>query len=216
MLRAMIRLGWKGSWHYVVAFAMTAFALPIVSVRGGWRGEGDSLPRFLIELQMWGLLYPVLAAVIAVVLAASFWSSDRKGHHIYALLLPVPRSRYVLLRYAAGLVLLMPIALALWLGAVVATASVDMPPGLREYPHALGLKFLLSVVLLFGFAFAIGAASRRALGIGFRLMGLLIAVHVALLLLSPKTNLLWQLAIALSTWPGPFAPIGGRWMLIDA
>ena len=43
----------------------------------------------------------------------------------------------------------------------------------------------------------------------------LVAVHIAVIMLSPKTNLIWTLVTALSTWPGPFAPLGGRWMLID-
>lgn len=215
MLKAMIRLSWKGSWHLVVALAAAALALPIVSVRTGWRGNGDHLPRFLIELQLWGLLYPALAVIAAVVLAAALWASDRRGHHIYALLLPIPRWRYVLLRYLAGLVLLLPVVLVLWLGAVIATASLDMPPGLRQFPHALTAKFALALLLLFGLAFAAAAASRRALGIGFRIIGLFVAVHIAVIMLSPTTNLIWTVVTALSTWPGPFAPLGGRWMLID-
>jgi ABC-type transport system involved in multi-copper enzyme maturation permease subunit len=215
MLKAMIRLQWKGCWHLVVALAVAALALPIVSVRTGWRGAGEQLPRFLIELQLWGLFYPALAALVAVILAAAIWASDRRGHHIYALLLPIPRWRYVLLRYLGGLVLLLPIALALWLGAVIATASLDLPPGLRQFPHALAAKFGLALLLLFGLAFAVAAASRRAIGIAMKLAGLFIAVHIAVMLLSPKTNLIWTVVTALSTWPGPLAPLGGRWMLID-
>jgi hypothetical protein len=41
-------------------------------------------------------------------------------------------------------------------------------------------------------------------------------VHVAVLLLSPSTNLLWATVKALGTAPGPLAPLGGHWMLIDA
>ena len=215
MLKAMIRLSWKGSWHLIVALAAAALALPIISVRTGWRGTGQQLPRFLIELQLWGLFYPALAAVAGIVVAVVIWASDRRGHHIYALLLPIPRWRYVLLRYLAGLVLLLPVVLALWIGAVIATASLDMPPGLRQVPHALTAKFALALLLLFGLAFSAAAASRRALGIGFRVLGLFVAVHIAVILLSPKTNLIWTVVTALSTWPGPFAPLGGRWMLID-
>ena len=215
MLKSMIRLSWKGSWHLIVALAAAALALPIVSVRTGWRGTGEHLPRFLIELQLWGLFYPALAAVSAVVLAVALWASDRRGHHIYALLLPIPRWRYVLLRYLAGLVLLLPIVFALWTGALIATSSLDMPPGLRQFPHALAAKFALALVLLFGLAFASAAASRRAMGIGFRVLGLFVAIHIAVIMLSPKTNLIWTVVTALSTWPGPFAPLGGRWMLID-
>jgi ABC-type transport system involved in multi-copper enzyme maturation permease subunit len=215
MLKAILRIQWKASWHLVVALALAALALPIVSVRSGWSGTPANLPRFLTELELWGLFYPALAAVAAIVVATSIWISDRRGHHIYALLLPIPRWRYVLLRYLGGLMLLLPIVLALWAGAMVATASLDLPPGLRTFPHALAAKFALSLLLLFGIAFAVAAASSRTLGIALRLFGLFIAVHVAVIMLRPGTNLLWSVVSALGASPGPFAPLGGRWMLID-
>ena len=215
MLEAMIRIQWKACRHVAIALAVAAGALPIVSVRVGWRGAEANLPRFLTELQLWGFFYPALAAVAAVALAAVIWLSDRRGHHLYALLLPVPRWRYVLLRYLAGLVLLLPIGLALWLGAVAATSGLDLPPGIRVFPHALAAKFALALLLLFGIAFAAASASPRATGIGFRVLGLFLAVHVAVILLRPGTNLLWTVVTALGVWPGPLASLGGRWMLID-
>ena len=215
MLRAMIRIQWKACWHLVIALSVAALALPIVSVRQGWHGAVENLPRFLTELELWGLFYPGLAAIVALVLGIAIWRSDRRGHHIYALLLPVPRWKYVLLRYGAGLVLLAPIAVALWLGAMIATTGLDLPPGIRLFPHALGVKFGLALLLLFGMVFAAAAASPRSLGVAVRTFGLFLAVDIAVLLLSPKTNLLWKLVTALASWPGPFAPLGGRWMLID-
>lgn len=214
-LKAMTRIQWKGSWHLALALSVAAFALPIVSIRSGWKGAAANLPLFLTELQLWGFFYPTLAVVAAIVVAVSIWRSDRRGHHIYALLLPIPRWKYVLLRYAGGLAILAPIVLALWAGAIVATMSLDLPPGLRTFPHALAIKFALSLMLLFGLAFAAASASSRALSIGFKLVGLFIAVHLAVILLRPGTNLIWKVVSALATYPGPFAPMGGRWMLID-
>jgi hypothetical protein len=215
MLKAMIQIQWKACWHVVVALAVAALVLPIVSVQVGWRGAESNLPRFLTELELWGILYPVLAAIAAIALGISLWLSDRRGHHIYALLLPVPRWRYVLLRYVAGLVLLLPIALALWLGAMLATLPLELPAGIRVFPHELALKFALALLICFGMAFAAAAASARSLGIAFRLLGIFLAVHIAVILLKPRTNLLWTVATALATWPGPFSVLGGRWMLID-
>lgn len=214
MLKAMIRIQWKSSWHLVIALAVAALALPIVSVRLGWKGAAN-LPFYLTQLQLWGLLYPTLALIAAISLAAAAWASDRRGHHVYALLLPLPRWRYVLLRYLASLVLMIPVVLALWVGAVVATSTLELPPGIRIFPHAIAIKFALSLLVLFGFAFAAAAASGRALGYGLRALGLFLAVHVAVLMLYPRTNLIWSLVGILTSWPGPLTPLGGRWMLID-
>lgn len=214
-LKAMILIQWKGGRHLVLALAVAAFALPIVSVRSGWAGSERNLSAFLTELSLWGYFYPLLAFVAAIVIAASIWGSDRRGHHVYALLLPIPRWRYVLLRYLGGLALLAPIALALWIGAIIGTTSLDLPPGLRTFSHALAAKFSISLILLFGLAFFLASASRRALGIGFRVLGVLVALHFAVIMIRPGINLISTVGSALATSPGPFAPLGGRWMLID-
>ena len=216
MQRAILRIQWKACRHLVIALSVAAFALPIVSVRLDWTAGRTNLPLFLSELQLWGFFYPLLAGVAALIIAVGIWMSDRRGQHVYALLLPVPRWRYVLYRYAGGLVLLVQVALALWAGAVVATSGLGLPPGIRVYPHALAVKFAITLLLLFGFAFALMSASSRTVGIAIRILGLFLAVHVAVLLLSPSTNLLWTTVKALGTSPGPLAPLGGRWMLIDA
>jgi hypothetical protein len=216
MLRAIVKIQWMAMRTLVAALALTAFALPIVSIRTGWSGAVANLPLFLTELELWGFFYPALAAVAAIILAAGTWMSDRRGQHVYAMLLPVPRWRYVLLRYAAGLVMLLPVALALWLGAHVATLGLDLPPGIRTYPDAIAAKFAITLLLLFAMCFAFASASTRTIGIAIRLVGLFLAVHVAVILIAPKVNLLWMAVRALAIFPGPFAPLGGRWMLLDA
>jgi ABC-type transport system involved in multi-copper enzyme maturation permease subunit len=215
MQKAILRIQWKACWHLVLALSVAAFALPIVSVRLGWHDATANLPLFLTELQLWGLFYPLLAAVTAIVVATGIWMSDRRGQHVYAMLLPLPRWRYVMLRYAGGLILLAPIIVSLWLGAIVATIGLDLPPGIRTFPHALAFKYALTLLLMFGFAFALASTSSRTIGVAIRVLGLFLVVHVAVILISPHTNLLWLAAKALATWPGPFAPMGGRWMLID-
>ena len=216
MQSAILRIQWKACWHLVIALSLAAFALPIVSVRLGWHEAAANLPLFLTELQLWGFFYPVLAAVGALIIALGIWMSDRRGQHVYALLLPVPRPRYVMYRYLAGLVLLIPVMVSMWVGAIIASHGLDLPPGIRIFPHELALKFALVLLLLFGFAFALASASARTIGIAVRLMGLFLAVDVAVILIAPETNLIVSALKALTTFPGPLAALAGRWMLIDA
>ncbi len=215
MLRAMLLAQWRACWHVVVALTIAAIALPIASVRTSWHGSQTVLAAYLSELQLWGAFYPVLAAVSATALAAAGWASDRRGHHVYALLHPLPRWRYVVLRYLAGAVLLVPIVLGVWLGAVGGVASLDLPPGLRGFEHLLALKFGLAMLLCYGIAFMVAASSPRTLGIAVRALGLFLAVHTAVYLLDPNVNLLWRLVESLAAFPGPLSPLGGPWMLID-
>jgi ABC-type transport system involved in multi-copper enzyme maturation permease subunit len=216
MQKAILRIQWKACRHLVIALCVAAFALPVVSVRLGWRGAAANLPFFLTELELWGFFYPLLAAVAAFILAAGIWHSDRRGGHVYALLLPIPRWRYVWLRYAGGLVMLLPIIASLSVGALVAVAGLDLPPGLRTFPLELTLKFVLALVLFYGIAFAFASASARTIGIAVRVAGLLLAIHIGAILLDPQLNLIWTGLRALATSPGPLVILGGRWMLIDA
>lgn len=215
MLKAMLMLQWRASRHVVAVLAAAAFALPLASVHLGWHGSETVLPRFLAELQLWGLIYPILAALSGIATASAGWASDRRGHHVYALLHPITRARYVLLRYGAGAVLLMPVALAAWLGALAAVLTLDVPAGLRGFPNLLALKFGLALLVSYGIAFAVAASSRRFLGLAIRVAGVFLAIHLGVWLLFPKVNLLWRLVEALTAWPGPLSPLGGRWMLID-
>ncbi len=216
MQNAILRIQWKACRHLVLALSLAAFALPLVSVRLGWHSAGTNLPLFLTELQLWGFFYPLLAAVGGLIVALATWMSDRRGQHVYAMLLPVSRGRYVMMRYAAGAMMLAPVVLALWLGAIVASSGLDLPPGIRVFPHALAIKFALVLVLMFGLAFALASASTRTIGIAVRVLGLFLVIHVAVILIAPDTNVLWSTLKALATFPGPLSALGGRWMLIDA
>ncbi|RDJ93095.1 DUF2867 domain-containing protein, partial [Lacticaseibacillus rhamnosus] len=64
--------------------------------------------ELLGAMQAWGVLYPVLAAALGLLVAIATWAPAHRGRPVHALSLPLPRGRYVLLRFAAGLVLLVP------------------------------------------------------------------------------------------------------------
>ncbi len=215
MFEAMVRIQWKACRHFVIIFMLAAFCLPIASVHLGWKGEATNLPQFLAELELWGWFYPVLAAATAISIAILTWRSDRRGRHIYAMTLPIDRSRYVWLRLAGGALLAGPVLLAAWLGALVSVWSITMPEGLRSFPIILGLKFGLALLLFLSLAFAVASASPRTLGWMYRGLALLVALHIGVALLWPSVNIALTILSALATAPGPFAALGGRWMLID-
>src|SRR5207247_2566146 len=62
--------------------------------------------ELLQAVQSWGTLYPVLAAALGLLVAIATWAPDHRGRHVHALSLPLPRWRYVLLRFGAGAALL--------------------------------------------------------------------------------------------------------------
>jgi hypothetical protein len=161
------------------------------------------------------VLYPVLAAALGLLVAIATWAPDHRGRHVHALSLPLPRWRYVLLRFGAGVVLLAAPVVALLAGAVLATRLAAIPPGLEGYPVALTIRFALAVLVAYAVFFAISAGTTRTAGAILAVIGGLILVQVLASAADVHLDLLTPLQGVLLNWPGPLAIFTGRWMLID-
>jgi hypothetical protein len=217
MFRAILYSQWKWSRLIVVLGTATGFALPILSLQGATPADqGPAHARELLQaVQSWGVLYPVLAAALGLLVAIATWAPDHRGRHVHALSLPLPRWRYVLLRFASGIVLLAGPMLAVLAGALVATTSATVPPGLHGYAGALALRFALAVLVAYAVFFAVSAGTARTAGILLALVGGVIGVQIIASVANVDLDLLTQLQVAILNWPGPLAIFTGRWMLID-
>src|SRR3989475_5406779 len=148
-----------------------------MSLQGAARADRGPLQarERLRALQPWGGLYPVLAAALVLLVAIAPWAPDHRGRHVHALSLPLPRWRYVLLRFGSGVTLLVGPILAVLVGALLATTLASIPVGLQGYPLALALRFAMAVLVAYAVFFAVsagaGPAARRPLGgVGARLV----------------------------------------------
>ncbi|HYT71639.1 MAG TPA: hypothetical protein VEK78_09670 [Gemmatimonadales bacterium] len=217
MFRAILYSQWKWSRLIVVLGTVAGFALPILSVQGAAGTDRGPLPvgDLLRAVQAWGTLYPVLAGVLGLLVAIVTWAPDHRGRHVHALSLPLPRWRYVLLRFGAGAVLLAAPILAVLVGALLATGSATIPPGLQGYPLALGVRFALAVLVAYAVFFAVSAGTARTAGIILGLIGSVILVQILANVANIELHLFDGLQIAVLNWPGPLAIFTGRWMLID-
>ncbi|PYP52702.1 MAG: hypothetical protein DMD45_03370 [Gemmatimonadetes bacterium] len=217
MFRVMLYNQWKWSRLIVLLGSVAGFALPIVSVQGAARADASPLvpAELLRTVQSWGVLYPVLAATLGLLVAIATWTPDHRGRHVHALLLPVPRWRYVLLRFGAGATLLAAPILAVTAGALLATWSATIPAGLQGYPATLAVRFALAVLVAFSVFFAVAAGTARTAGIILALIGAVIVVQIIAHVASVDLDLLGKLQIVILNWPGPLAIFAGRWMLID-
>jgi hypothetical protein len=214
MFGVMLKTQWKWTRMALLLCVLAAFAMPLMSVNSNIQ---EPAPRVLINnMQTWGIAYAVLAGVAGLLLAWLAWASDHRGHHVYALSLPVARWQYVLMRFAAGVAFLVPIVTALAIGAVLATSSAGVVPnGLHAYPLALTLRFGFASLVAFAIFFAISAASPRAAGY---VLGSICAV-LAAEFLTDALGFHWHLATHavdfLMVYPGILSVFSGRWTLID-
>jgi ABC-type transport system involved in multi-copper enzyme maturation permease subunit len=217
VFRQILLTQWKWSGLGVVVACVAAFALPILTVQQAdvadptWLDARALLPA----LEYWSRAYPLLALAIGLLLGTTAWSRDHRNQHVYALTLPLPRWHYVLLRYGAGLALLVAPIVLLWIGSILAAALVTVPPGLRAYPHALGLRFALAVVLSYSLIFAISAGTARTAGYVLSVVGVLLVGQLLFSIAGGEANLVERVFDRMITWPGPFDIFVGRWMLID-
>jgi hypothetical protein len=216
MFREILYTQWRWSILPIVLCTVAAFGIPLWAVQ--WSGlaaplEGDVV-RMLEQVRNAGVLFPLLAAIAGTAVGAMAWLPDGRGGHVYALSLPVPRWYYALLRFAAGLVLLAPVVLAVGIGATAATLSATIPEGLYAHPGSITLRFALSVLVIYAAVFATAAASRRTqTALGVALIGL-VGLQIGLSALDVNLNPVLVLGYVFN-WPGPLHVFGGPWMLID-
>jgi len=225
VFQQMLLSGWRSSRWVLAPFAVAALGLPLLAMRtAGTAAREIYAPgqAVLMVMEVWAPLFPALAALLGIAVALAMWSWDHGGRHVYALSLPLPRWRYVLMKMGAGAALIgLPVGL-FWIGSLMGVWSVDLPEGVRAYPLALGLRFLLATAIAYAAAFALAAGTKRT--VTWLLIGLLVFVVGGSLIVDVIQPLLGVdglptpldlLDAALIDWPGPFHVFGGNWMLVD-
>jgi hypothetical protein len=217
MFREILRTQWKWSAWAVVLATVASFVLPVMTVQDAWRinADGADVAQMMARAEVVGSFFPILALAAGIAMALLTWAPDHRGAHVYALSLPVPRWRYVLLRLAAGAVLLAPAVLALWIGAVVATAASTIPTGLHAYPTAITVRFAVALLLGYAFFFSLASGTMRTTVI---LLGILPVAAITLnafIVLVGGPSLLAAAWHEIVTLPGPFRLLFEPWLLIN-
>jgi hypothetical protein len=217
VFRVILWSQWKWSRLAIVLGTVAAFAVPVFSVQGAARPSvGPLRPNDLLHaLQAWGIVYPLLAATLGLLVAIGAWAPDHRGRHVHALTLPIPRWRYGLLRFTAGAAVLAVPVVAAQLGALLAVWTATIPTGLQAYPFALGLRFGLSVLVAYAVFFAIAGGTARTAGAVLGSLALLVVLQLVGSAAGLHLDLFEWTQRILFDWPGPFAIFAGRWMLID-
>ena len=221
MFNAILYTQWKWSRLLVLAAAVAGFALPILSVQGmavlhPMGAEATSSASSILELaESRSIWFAALSAAVGLLLATVIWRPDHMGCHQYTLSLPISRSRFVLLRFSAGALLLAVPITCFAFGALLASASLALPPGLQTYPFALSIRFALAALVAYSIFFAISAATAKTASYTLAAVGGLASAHVLLRVAGVDVDLLGVLLERASYWPGPGEIFTGRWTLID-
>jgi len=213
MFRVILMAQWKWTRLLLLPAVVVGFALPILSVQH--LESSNASWNVIREAAAWSVWFAALAGALGLLVATSAWLSDHRGGHVYALSLPVERWRYVLLRYGCGALLLAFPILSLWVGALLATASVDLQVGLNAYPNSLAVRFALAVFVSYSIFFAVSSGTSRTAGYILAVIGGLVVAELLLNAAGAGAQLIDPLLNGVMNWPGPLEVFTGRWMLID-
>lgn len=227
MYQPMLYVHWKQIRVVLIPFIAAAFGLPLLAVQGmGATATNYSadLPSYAVvsNAQLFLPLFPILAFAIGMTLALSAWNWDHQHKHVWALSLPLARWEYVMLKMGAGAALaLLPVA-ALWVGAQLASAAIDIPGGLQAYPNQLAMRFLLAILASYSVLFAMAAGTIKTTvwvvsGVAaFVILGSIsndfLAMHFEYF---QRVHVVEQAFSWLWSPHGPLEVFTGNWALID-
>ncbi|HEY2806984.1 MAG TPA: hypothetical protein VGI92_14085 [Gemmatimonadales bacterium] len=218
MLGNILKAQWTSARAIVIVFGILAFTIPLASVFYG----GDLTISNVFQVSTWlatsrlvGQAIPITALALGVLLGMSAWSADHSGRHVYALSLPVPRWKFVLLRFEAGAILMAGPVAALGVGALLASAVVKLPTGIHAYPLQLTLRFAMAAMVMYAIFFAISIGTKRVVVGTLSAIGALILGDIALGAIGSSPALVEGAYRLLTHWPGPLAILMGRWALFD-
>ncbi len=214
MFKVILETQWKWARMPLLLATVTAFTVPMISVRGLGEGVSSGIAAINAMSDMEGvaIAYPLIAAAVGLLLALTAWGSDHRQGHYYALSLPIPRWRYSLLRLGAGFVLLAGPVIGIAVGSSVAVAAASIPAGLTAYPLALAIRFGLAAAMSYTIFFAIAAGSPRTAGI---ILAVLAIVVIAAWGSGNFDGVFIPIMERINDWRAPLGIFGGRWMLID-
>lgn len=201
----------------VAIMAACAFLAPAIAwFIGGASVDTPTSPIAVITgFDAVGPMIAVIGLLGSFLLAVHPWTMDAATRHVQALALPITWRRYASMRFVAGALMLVPPAIALWLGSVLTLSLLTLPPTLRVYPGSLALRFLAATILMYSMVFSLQyIAGRRSVVV---LIGIL-ATWALLsfgLMLSGNGDLGAMAMGWLFEFPGPFAVFSADWRLID-
>ncbi len=226
MLRAVLFVIWRWTRWVIVALAIFAFAVPIITAAtlGGLDLRAVPVRDVLTTFAAGGLVLIPFAIVAGTSVAAAAWSMDQQLGMVYMLVHPVPRWYLVLLRFASGAVVLLVPACGLLVGALIVGGIGHGPELLRAYPVGLSIRFLSVMLVSYGAVFGlVGSMDTRGdqaqdARAALRAVLTIVTVVVTLVVLD---RYVFKQAIAdallrflVSRW-SPLGVFIGRWGLYD-
>jgi hypothetical protein len=208
---------WKWNRDFLAFYTLVAFTAPLIILWVALPHLGLSSARELVRVGgAVGVVVAVISVCAGMTVAWQGYGVDERVGHIYALSLPLTRTRALAMRAATALALLTVPAVGVWVGSVLAATQVTLPPSLHSYAGSLAGRALLAAWLAHACMFALRySAGRRARAVLFALTIIVGSLGFATEAVPGARSTIVGTAEFLISNPGPFGVFFGRWSLID-
>jgi hypothetical protein len=216
MFRQILFTQWRWARTELFAYTIGAFLIPTAILKLAVSGLGDfSVGSMLTAVAAAGGFFVFLAFVCAIGLAVRPYLADQALKHVYALSLPLPWATFLRYRFVAGAILLIAPAVAVFMGAALATMTAAVPPTLHTYPFGVAVRFYLSALEIYAATFLLQyVAGKYAVRVVLTIIGVLVVVELGSRMFGLPDAWVW-LWDHLTTLPGPLETLTARWMMID-
>ncbi len=216
MFKQMLAVQWRFSRKTIAAVSVLIAILPALTMRLSAVSTVNYTPRGLVQQSIaLGLVLGMFAVLTGLFIYESTWRNDTSGKNVYLLSLPITWRQFMLNRLCGALLLLLLPALCLWIGGVIGTAFVPLPPTLHVYALGVAFRFFLASSLTYCLWSALVQFSGQKATLVF-LVVLLLAIIV------PVIIAITGVALPLETifrWiadpPSPVSVFFSRWAIID-
>ena len=216
MFKQMFAVQWRFTRKTLVAVSVLVAILPALTMRMSAVSTVNFTPRGLVQQSIaLGLALAVFAAVTGMFLYEATWRSDTSGKNVYLLSLPITWRQFMLNRLSGALLLLLLPAVCLWIGGVIGTAFVPLPPTLHVYALGIAFRFFLASSLTYCLWSALVQFSGQKATLVF-LAVLLLAIIVPVIIsmtgvaLPTDTMFRW-----IADPPSPVSVFFSRWAIIE-
>lgn len=216
MFKQMLAVQWRFTRKTIAAVSVLVAILPALTMRISVVSTVNFTPRGLVQQSIaLGFTLAMFAALTGMFVYEATWRSDTSGKNVYLLSLPITWRQFMLNRLSGALLLLLLPALCLWVGGVIGTAFVPLPPTLHVYALGVAFRFFLASALTYCLWSALVQFSGQKATLVFLAM-LLLAVIVPVIISMTGTALPIDTIFRwIADPPSPVSVFFSRWAIID-
>ena len=216
MFKQMFAVQWRFTRKAIAAVSVLVAIVPAMTMRMSAVSTVNFTPRGLVQQSIaLGLILAMFGVLTGFIIYEATWRNDASGKNVYLLSLPITWRQFILNRLSGALLLLLLPALCLWVGGVIGTAFVPLPPTLHVYALGVAFRFFLASSLTYCLWSALVQFSGQKATLVFLavlLLAIIIPVIISMTGVTLPTDTMFRW---IADPPSPFAVFFSRWAIID-